>query len=103
LQAPGRNSKNKCASLPSDSYASAPASKSRFHLNGWRSTGACPLGADVARTDGSRDTPDSSSKTISAFWRFALFQLRPALFHTLVDGFLVALGRSSRRSLPTPL
>jgi hypothetical protein len=51
---------------------------SRFHTKRWRNTGVCPLGAQVARTEGSNDTPDSSSNTISAFWRRALFQLRPS-------------------------
>ena len=46
---------------------------SRFHTNRWCSTGVCPLGAQVARTEGSNDTPVSSSKTINAFWRLALF------------------------------
>ncbi len=45
----------------------------RFHPKRWRSTGVCPLGAQVARTDGNRETPDSSSNTISACWRRALF------------------------------
>jgi hypothetical protein len=45
---------------------------SRFQTNRWRNTGVWPLGAQVARTEGSSETPDSSSKTISAFWRFAL-------------------------------
>jgi hypothetical protein len=57
--------------IPSGSYASAPASDSRFQLKRWRSTGV-PRGAQVARTDGSNDTPDSSSNTISAFWRLAV-------------------------------
>jgi hypothetical protein len=39
------------------------------------STGVWPLGAQVARTEGSSDTPDSSSNTISAFWRRALFSI----------------------------
>src|SRR5947207_860595 len=30
------------------------------------------------------------------------FQLRPALLHPLVDGFVVAFGRTTRRPLPTP-
>jgi hypothetical protein len=47
--------------------ASAPASDSRFQLNGWCSTGVWPRGAHVARTEGSSETPDSSSKMISAF------------------------------------
>src|SRR5437016_12871087 len=37
--------------------------------------GCWPLGAQVARTDGSSDTPDPSSNTISAFWRCALFSV----------------------------
>src|SRR6266568_2556934 len=41
---------------------------SRFQTKRWRSTGVCPLGAQVARTEGSNDTPVSSSKTINAFW-----------------------------------
>jgi hypothetical protein len=46
---------------------------SRFQTNRWRNTGVWPLGAYVARTEGSSDTPDSSSNTISAFWRLGLF------------------------------
>src|SRR6185312_1018295 len=30
------------------------------------------------------------------------FQLRPALLHPLMDGFIVAFGRAARWSLPTP-
>ena len=51
----------------------APATDSRFQTNRWRSTGVRPLAAQVARTDGSSETPDSSSKTISACWRRAVF------------------------------
>jgi hypothetical protein len=42
-------------------------------LNRCVSTGVWPLGAQVALTDGNKDTPDSSSNTISAFWQRALF------------------------------
>src|SRR5438105_2860509 len=75
---------------------------SRFQTNRWRNTGVCPLGAQVALTDGSSETPDSSSNTINAFWRLALFQLRPALLDPVLDGFIVpspvglAAARSSR-------
>jgi hypothetical protein len=41
-------------------------------LKRWFRTGVWPRGAQVARTDGSSDTPDSSSNTINAFWRRAL-------------------------------
>ena len=44
-----------------------------FQPNRWRSTGVWPPGAQVARTAGSSDTPDSSSTMISACWRLALF------------------------------
>ncbi len=49
-----------------------PAIDSRFHAKWRRSTGVWPLGAQVARTEGSSDTPDSSSNISSAFWRLAL-------------------------------
>src|SRR5437870_10930036 len=76
---------------------------SRFQTNRCRSTGVWPLGAQVARTDGSSDTPDSSSNTISAFWRRALFYLRPALLDPARDGFVIAFCRSACRSLPAPV
>jgi hypothetical protein len=41
----------------------------------WGGTGAWPLVAHVARTNGSSETLDSSSNTIGAFWRRALFFL----------------------------
>ena len=44
-------------------------------LKRWRSTGVFPLGAHVARTDGSREKPDSSWNTIGACWRRALFSV----------------------------
>src|SRR5262249_36825016 len=73
LYAPGRNWKTRCASVPSGSYARPPANDNRFQLNRWCSTGVQPLGAHVARTDGSSETPDSSSNMIRAFGRCAVF------------------------------
>lgn len=38
----------------------------RFQLNGWRSTGVRPRGAQVERTTGITEIPDSSQKTMVA-------------------------------------
>src|SRR6266511_1699529 len=66
----------------------------RFPLNRWRTTGVRPTGAQVRRTTGSSETPDSSQNTTTARRRRALRQiLRPALGHPTGDGLLVALDR----------
>jgi hypothetical protein len=61
-----------------------------------------PLGAQVARTEGNSETPVSSSNTISACWRRAPFQLRPALLDPLLDSFVATFQLTPRRSLPGP-
>src|SRR6266568_2490623 len=75
---------------------------SRFHAKWWCSTGVWPLGAQVARTGGSSETPDSSSNTISAFWRRPLFPFRPALLDPALDGCIVAFDCPPSRPLPAP-
>src|SRR6266540_2482070 len=72
----------------------------RFHLNRWRTTGVRPTGAQVRRTTGSSETPDSSQNTTTARRRRALRQiLRPALGHPTGDGLLVALDRAAGGAL----
>src|SRR5207244_5940920 len=75
---------------------------SRFQAKRWWSTGVWPLGAQVARTDGSKETPESSSNTISACWAVRFFQLWPALVDPALDGFLVAFDCAPSRPLPAP-
>ena len=52
---------------------SAAAIEARFQLNGWRSTGVRPLGAQVERRTGVSEIPDSSQKTMIALRRTAPF------------------------------
>jgi hypothetical protein len=52
---------------------SAAAIEARFQLNGWRSTGVWPRGAQVRRTTGVSESPDSSQKTMIALRRAAPF------------------------------
>src|SRR5207244_13291254 len=75
---------------------------SRFQAKRWWSTGVWPLGAQVARTDGSKETPESSSNTISACWAVRFFQLWPALVDPALDGFRVAFDCAPSRPLPAP-
>jgi hypothetical protein len=72
----------------------------RFHLNRWRMTGVWPTGAQVRRTTGSSETPDSSQNPITARRRRALRQiLRPVLGHPAGDGLLVAFDRAAGGAL----
>jgi hypothetical protein len=72
----------------------------RFHLNRWWITGVWPTGAQVRRTTGSSETPDSSQNTTTARRRGALRQsLRPVLGHPTGDGLLVALDRATGGAL----
>jgi hypothetical protein len=72
----------------------------RFHLNRWWITGVWPTGAQVRRTTGSSETPDSSQNTTTARRRRALRQsLRPVLGHPTGDGLLVALDRATGGAL----
>src|SRR4029453_8057064 len=66
-------------------------------------TGVWPRGAQVLRTTGSSDTPDSSQNTTTARRRRALRQiLRPVLGHPAGDGLLVALDGAAGRALQPP-
>jgi|GEM_PF-4653136 len=72
----------------------------RFQLNRWRITGVWPTGAQVRRTTGSSETPDSSQKTTAARRRRALRQiLGPVLGHPTGDGLLVALDGAAGGAL----
>src|SRR6266508_6799799 len=72
----------------------------RFHLNRWRMTGVCPRGAQVRRTTGSSEAPDSSQNTITAWRRRALRQiLGPVLGHPAGDGLLVTLDGTAGGTL----
>src|SRR5215213_2349696 len=74
--------------------------EARFHLNRWRITGVWPTGAQVRRTTGRSETPDSSQNTTTARRRRALRQiLRPVLGHPTGDGLLVALDRAAGGAL----
>jgi hypothetical protein len=76
---------------------------SRFQLNGWRSTGVWPR-VPTSRAPTATGTPRTRPRTRSArSGALPFFQHSPALHHPLVDGFVVARGRSPRRSLPAPL
>src|SRR6266540_2636190 len=75
----------------------------RFHLNRWRMTGVCPRGAQVRRTTGSSEAPDSSQNTITAWRRRALRQiLGPVLGHPAGDGLLVTLDGTAGGTLQPP-
>src|SRR5262249_37988112 len=56
----------------------------------------------VNRGQNSRRCP-LSCRSVVARRAMSVFQLRPTLLHPPVDGFVVALGGSACRSLPTPL
>src|SRR5918992_3041345 len=72
----------------------------RFHLNRWRMIGVWPRGAQVRRTTGSSDTPDSSQKTMAARRRRAPARiLGPVLGHPAGDGLLIALDRAAGGAL----
>src|SRR4029450_13278657 len=63
-------------------------------------TGVWPRGAQVRRTTGSSDTPDSSQKTMAARRRRAPARiLGPVLRHPAGDGLLVALDRAAGGAL----
>src|SRR5215212_1954260 len=66
-------------------------------------TGVWPRGAQVLRTTGSSEAPDSSQNTSTARRRRALRQiLRPVLGHPAGNGLLVALCGAAGRALPPP-
>lgn len=60
------------------------------------------MGAQVARTTGVSETPDSSWKTIHAWRRRALFYTRPVLLDPAGDRLLIAFGRPPGRPLHRP-
>ena len=64
--------------------------------------GVFPLGAQVPRSGGVSEMPDSSWKTSHALRRRAFFYLRPAGGDPLIDGLVVAFERPTRRALGTP-
>ncbi len=64
--------------------------------------GVCPFGAQVRRTGGVSEMPDSSWKTSHALRRRAFFYPGPAGGDPLVDGVVVALERSTSRALGAP-
>src|SRR6266542_714004 len=75
----------------------------RFQLKWWSSTGVDPTGAQVRRTTGSSETPDSSKKTITALRRRAFLpDPRPVLRNPAADRRLVALQRASGGALQAP-
>jgi len=85
----------------------AAAIDNRFQLKCVRSTGVLPRGAQVRRTDGLIEMPDSSSKTIKAFLRLAFFlqranapgpRSRSLRHHALSRGVAAAVGSS--RAVP---
>jgi hypothetical protein len=49
------------------------AIEARFQLKWWTSTGVLPRGAQVERTIGVSETPDSSKKQLAALRRLAVF------------------------------
>src|SRR5215213_5473547 len=66
-------------------------------------TGVWPRGAQVLRTTGSSEAPDSSQNTTTARRRRALRQvLRPVLGHPAGDGLLVTLDRAAGGALQPP-
>jgi hypothetical protein len=65
--------KTRDASLASGRKHSAADIDRRFQLKWWVRTGVCPLGAQVALTEGRRLNPLSSWKTIQAFLARACF------------------------------
>ena len=63
-------------------------------------TGVWPRGAQVRRTTGSSDTPDSSQNTMAARRRRAPARIRgPVLGHPAGDGLLVTLNRATGGAL----
>src|SRR5919204_2320154 len=69
----------------------------------WRSTGVWPTGAQVRRTGGTREAPDSSTKQVHAPQLSAPLDPWPVLGAPAGDGVLVALGGAPRGPLRAPL
>src|SRR6266567_7575970 len=66
-------------------------------------TGVWPRGAQVRRTTGSSETPDSSQNTIRALRRRAFFpDPGPVALHPPRDGLLIALDGAPRGALQAP-
>ena len=65
--------KTRDASVPSGRKHRAADMDRRFQLKRWQRTGVCPVGAQVALTEGRRLNPLSSWKTIQAFLARAFF------------------------------
>src|SRR5215207_7313781 len=66
-------------------------------------TGVIPRGAQVRRVTGSRETPDSSQKTMTALRRRAFLpDPRPVALHPPLDGSLVALDGPTGGALQPP-
>src|SRR4029453_18950607 len=66
-------------------------------------TGVWPRGAQLRRTTGNSEAPDSSQNTITARRRRALRQiLRPVLSNPTGDGLLVAFDRAAGGTLQPP-
>jgi hypothetical protein len=59
------------------------------------------LGAQVLRRGGFSEKPLSSSKTVRASVRLALFYLGPAVFDPVIDLLFVALDRAAGGPLYT--
>src|SRR6266536_6057247 len=75
----------------------------RFHLKWWRMTGGWPRGAQVRRTTGSSEAPDSSQKTMTALRRRAFLpDPWPVGGHPAGDRPLVALHRAAGGALQAP-
>src|SRR6266581_5977709 len=64
--------------------------------------GVCPLGAQVERTEGSNETPDSSWKTMQAPRLLAFFYPGPGRLHPGGDRLVVSFGRLAGGALAAP-
>src|SRR5262245_6975537 len=74
--------------------------EARCHLKWWQMTGVWPRGAQVLRTTGNSDTPDSVEHTIAALrGRPFVPDPWPVGGHPPLDGLLVAFGGAAGGAL----
>src|SRR4029450_9577119 len=102
LSLPGWTWKASLKPPPSEPKHHAAAIEARFQLNRWTSTGVLPRGAQVERTIGVSETPDSSKKQMAALRRLALFDPGPVAGDPLADRLLVPLDRAAGGGVAGP-
>ena len=71
--AAGLDMEGELAAATSEPTHNAAAIEARFQLHRWTSTGVLPRGAQVERTIGVSETPDSSKQQMTALPRLAFF------------------------------